>query len=651
MGDEAMKIQSLFGYQQFRGVIATLSALLLFVLCFSSANSFADPGDIDLFSLGQAQLIDSSPGDGGLSSSVGDGTDMTLLGGARDIYVELLTQDPANPNAKAKLGVGGGALSLSISSLATGTGTVQWDGPDNSIALDPTGLGGIDLTGGGVVSEFDVTTLFSDQGFEFVITAWTDASHWTSISFVSSVVSVPTTSTIDFNGFTTPSLCGAVNPSPGVNSITCAPGDQPADFTNLGALELKIDPSGGTVSVDLTLDSITTKLPRIDIEKATNGVDADDPNSGDAVQILPGDPVTWTYVVTNTGNMPLQNILVTDDQGVSVSCPNTTLDVGESMECTASGYADDLSMTTLTTVPGLCGTTPETPLYENKGKATGQTATGDFVEDEDASHYCNPPVLACRVTGGGVDTDLNWDGTLEDGSMRRGNGASNLPDNIDRYQFGGQAGANTALPPQPKGEWTHHQQSGPSGSFTFHAGTASAPVKTEIDKITCSDPGFCSQARPAPAKQIDFEGIGTFKNLGKGKDAPVWALDENNMPTDIDFTVHVDTGHGNKEYNGTYHWFEVNIDDLGEPHVQNTTPLEACPKLGFGVNGDPTDPLNVEPADCGCPDFYRIKVYNGVYADEFGNIAPDKTHVIYEAYGYIDGGNLQIHPLTGYDSP
>ena len=259
-------------------------------------------------------------------------------------------------------------------------------------------------------------------------------------------------------------------------------------------------------------------------------------------------------------------------------------------------------------------------------------------------------LLACRFTGGGVDTDLNWDGTLEDGSMRRGNGAGNLPDNIDRYQMGGQAGANTGAQPQPKGEWTHHQQTGPSGSFTFHAGTASAPVGTEIDKITCTDPDHCVNARPAPAKQLDFEGVGTFKTVGRGSRAPVWGLDDQNQQVVLPFIANVDVGRGNRGYNGTYHWFEVNIDDLGEPRVQNTTPIENCPTLGFGVNGDPADPLNVVPADCGCPDFYRIKIYNGVYADGSGNITPNKADLIYEAYGYLDGGNLQIHPPTGFDT-
>jgi uncharacterized cupredoxin-like copper-binding protein len=53
--------------------------------------------------------------------------------------------------------------------------------------------------------------------------------------------------------------------------------------------------------------------PGIDIEKATNGVDADDANTGDAPQVAPGELVTWTYKVTNTGNVDLDNVMVTDD--------------------------------------------------------------------------------------------------------------------------------------------------------------------------------------------------------------------------------------------------------------------------------------------------------------------------------------------------
>jgi hypothetical protein len=251
----------------------------------------------------------------------------------------------------------------------------------------------------------------------------------------------------------------------------------------------------------------------------------------------------------------------------------------------------------------------------------------------------------CRVTGGGVDTSGNWDHTLEDGEMVR-NGAGNLPEGVDRAQFGGQAGANTGQQPQPKGEWTHHQQRGPSGKFTFHGGTASAPPGTEIDEIRCSDPGGCKPSGdpPSPAKQIDFDGIGTFKNIGNGGGAPLFEIAD----------VHVTPEpQGNKAFNGTYHWFEVNIDDLGEPGGYNkgAPPSEECPDIGFGEKG--TGGL----ANCDCPDFYRITIYNGVSAadvvwDGDGSINPANLRaqpVIYEFYGYIDGGNLQIHYPTGFD--
>jgi hypothetical protein len=107
----------------------------------------------------------------------------------------------------------------------------------------------------------------------------------------------------------------------------------------------------------------------VDIEKATNGDDAD---AAPGPTITVGDTVNWTYMVTNTGETPLFNVTVTDDQGETVSCPKTLLDLGESMTCTATGTA----------VVGQ---------YENLG-----TVTADFTPaggapipatDSDPSHY------------------------------------------------------------------------------------------------------------------------------------------------------------------------------------------------------------------------------------------------------------------------
>jgi hypothetical protein len=214
--------------------------------------------------------------------------------------------------------------------------------------------------------------------------------------------------------------------------------------------------------------------------------------------------------------------------------------------------------------------------------------------------------LGCRVTGGLVDESSNC--------YRCPTGSSGN----NTFTAGGQAGANTALPDQPKGEWTHHQKKGPGGKFVFHAGTASAPEGTEIDWIECMDPENCNPARKAPAKQIDFGGVGTFKNL-KG-----------NPPDILDDNIEVGV---------SLHYFEVNIDDLGEPGKSgfDDPDTELCPENGFGIHSD------TEFAECGCPDFYRITIWSGP--------DPGSDFVIYEASGYIKGGNFQIHPLTGYDRP
>jgi hypothetical protein len=78
--------------------------------------------------------------------------------------------------------------------------------------------------------------------------------------------------------------------------------------------------------------------------------------------------VTWTYVVTNTGQEPLTGVTVVDDQGVVVVCPADGLDVGESMTCTATGIA-------------------QLGQYANIGTASGTAPGGRVVSDSDPSHY------------------------------------------------------------------------------------------------------------------------------------------------------------------------------------------------------------------------------------------------------------------------
>ena len=57
--------------------------------------------------------------------------------------------------------------------------------------------------------------------------------------------------------------------------------------------------------------------------------------STDATVVAEGDVVSFTLVVTNTGDVTLTNVIVTDPLA-AVTCPMSALAVGESMTCTAT---------------------------------------------------------------------------------------------------------------------------------------------------------------------------------------------------------------------------------------------------------------------------------------------------------------------------
>ena len=241
----------------------------------------AQAGTIDLFTT--QQLLVKDYVDGGwnatdsIYSQVGSLADATILGGYRDLVVSNLSGG-VDKVAGSSINVTGGQLYFSTDTSATGQGQIQWDGDDSGSGvfdINYTGLGGIDLTMGGALSAFELTTIFSDQGWVFEVTMYTDASNWTTVSLDASSVGPggtygsPHVSYIPFSAFTTPALCGTYGAAPGVNAITC--GGTGADATKLGALVATLNvgdplapdgtksaPQDRTIAVDLQLDSVRT---------------------------------------------------------------------------------------------------------------------------------------------------------------------------------------------------------------------------------------------------------------------------------------------------------------------------------------------------------------------------------------------------------
>lgn len=224
----------------------TLIAAAVVALSVSSAANAAAVSTIDLFSTNQAQLIDQTVGGSYIQSQVGSAGDTSILGGYRDIGVNLLTNG-GNSNRAAKTDVTNGQFNFSTDTLTTGTGFVRWDGVNSGAAINTTGLGGLNLL---PLSSFALDIIFSDAGFRFDLEAYTDATHWSKIQLLSNQHLVPFTSLISFSAF---GLCGFVGPTV---SVTCGSGGA-VDFANLGALQAVIDPLGGSTSVDLTLGPVT----------------------------------------------------------------------------------------------------------------------------------------------------------------------------------------------------------------------------------------------------------------------------------------------------------------------------------------------------------------------------------------------------------
>jgi len=216
---------------------------------------------------------------------------------------------------------------------------------------------------------------------------------------------------ICINGPTYPSEPSCVELGDGQSAtwLELAPGeytvfetDPGADWQVSGSGQVVVVGSGQTATATIT--NIFAVAPGIDIEKSTNGTDAD---TATGPEILVGESVTWVYVVTNTGNVPL-DVTITDDQGAAVSCPLTTLVVGESMTCTATGTAT-------------------AGQYANQGTATGvytdPAGVVYPVTDVDDSHYF------------GADPSLSIDKTTSDGYGNEGDSIGVIPGETVTWQY------------------------------------------------------------------------------------------------------------------------------------------------------------------------------------------------------------------------
>ncbi len=162
-------------------------------------------------------------------------------------------------------------------------------------------------------------------------------------------------------------------------------------------------PSGNLVTKLVTQETMDNKAylvgkivltrPAIHIEKKTNGEDAD---TGMGPTILSGCPITWTYEVTNAGNVALIDVSVTDNPAQTITRisgdtnSDNKLDLTETWVYRATGNAQFGQYSNIATVQG------------RKDSSTS------YVTDTDPSHYFGQTltlsVPSVTVCAGGTAT-------------------------------------------------------------------------------------------------------------------------------------------------------------------------------------------------------------------------------------------------------
>ena len=336
-----------------------------------------------------------------------------------------------------------------------------------------------------------------------------------------------------------------------------------------------------------------------------------------------------------------------------------------------------------------CVSTPKPPDFCNDN----DQCTADVCDPEDGCVHNPadplPPACAgaCRMTGGHnfdvVDAEFDENGKVYTTGGQIGapneSGCCALPPKgkcVAGRCTGGLNGGNTCstntdCPNDPGrnshcpwGDWEHNHHSGSDdsgsltgGTFAFHSGTAASPDNAFIKSVLCADPGWCVQARPAPFKQIFWEGTGVFHNEKNraGRDIPLPRFSACGASQPVPYSR---TG-------GTLHYYKAHVGDFGEPAGIFQNPADACGFDDSCTNAEPNQAVEISSCALGdvceidavadpvatalhplcqaqtcsaCPDLYEIEIH--CTADPASPIAYRVSH-------FIRQGNFQLHPPVG----
>jgi len=274
-------------------------------------------------------------------------------------------------------------------SLNFGVNAFLGSGSDGNIGEDTLTAAGTSLP---VVLEAQLgDQVFLDENNNGINDPGEPGIEGVTVNLLDEALNIVETTTTDANGnflFTTPPGTFTVEfvPPPNLSPTQSFQGNDPAIDSNADPANNRSEPvTLGPGDSDLTIDAGLVEFvpaPGIDIEKATNGVDADE---APGVELIVGETATFTFVVTNTGNVPLADITVTDDV-LGPICTVAGLDVGGSETCETTATVTEGQQQNVATATGQ----PIDP-------ATGEPIGDPVLADDPSNHIGIVPGPPCTV--------------------------------------------------------------------------------------------------------------------------------------------------------------------------------------------------------------------------------------------------------------
>jgi hypothetical protein len=307
------------------------------------------------------------------SETVGGERDIrvTFTSGVQDLEVEVI---PASST-----------LAFSSGLDVIGSALLQYDGNDNdATTLAATGLGGITLNGGNSAAGLQLSTRGDQSGATVLIRIYSSAVNFSTTTF--SIPNQPAAENlfVPFSSF----VVG---------------GGSGADFSSVGAIEVLINgveelQAVVTVVQSLRPSVVTSNLqnasPSVQVIKLTNTIDA---NSPPGPLLAVGTTATFTYQVTTTGGVPLQNLVVRDDNGTPANLAddfNATFQSGDTDLDNILDIGETwVYQATRTVTAGQ---------YTNIATVTAEDLSGNDVSDSDpSSHFgVNAAINVVKSTNG-----------------------------------------------------------------------------------------------------------------------------------------------------------------------------------------------------------------------------------------------------------